>query len=66
LSDRDEKILEFTKKFEKRFVGQGAETNRTIEESLDLAWELLSIVPESELTRIDPEMREERLPSEEQ
>ena len=62
LSDRDEKILEFTRQFEKQFVGQGFDTDREIEESLDLAWELLSIVPESELTRIDPEMREERLP----
>lgn len=62
LSDRDEKILEFTRQFEKQFVGQGFDTDRKIEESLDLAWELLSIVPESELTRIDPEMREERIP----
>jgi len=62
LSDRDEKILEFTKQFEKRFVGQGFDENRDIEASLDLSWDLLSIVPEGELTRIDPEMREERLP----
>ena len=62
LSDRDEKILEFTKQFEKRFVGQGFDENRDIEASLDLSWDLLSIVPEDELTRIDPEMREERLP----
>ena len=62
LSNRDEKILEFTKQFEKRFVGQGFDENRDIEASLDLSWDLLSIVPEGELTRIDPEMREERLP----
>ncbi len=62
LSERDEKILDFTKAFEKRFVGQGFTENRDIEDSLDLAWELLSIVPKSELTRIEPEMREERLP----
>ena len=63
LSERDEKILEFTKKFEEEFVNQGWRENRSIEDSLDLAWELLSIVPEEELTRIDPEMREEYLPS---
>ncbi len=66
LSDRDEKILEFTNKFEEEFVNQGWEKNRDIEESLDLAWELLSIVPEEELTRIDPEMREKYLPDQEE
>ena len=66
LSDRDEKILEFTKKFEEEFVNQGWRENRSIEDSLDLAWELLSIVPEEELTRIDPEMREEYLPDQEE
>ena len=66
LSERDEKILEFTNKFEEEFVNQGWRKNRSIEDSLDLAWELLSIVPEEELTRIDPEMREEYLPDQEE
>ncbi|MFB6241640.1 MAG: V-type ATP synthase subunit B [Candidatus Nanosalina sp.] len=66
LSDRDEKILNFTNKFEEHFVGQGFRENRDIEEALDLAWKLLSLVPEDELTRIEPEMREERLPDEEE
>lgn len=61
LSDRDEQVLEFTKKFEKTFVGQGERENRSIEDSLDLSWELLSEVPEDELTRIDPELREKYL-----
>ena len=65
LSERDEKILEFTNKFEAEFVNQGWRENRSIEDSLDLAWELLSIVPEEELTRIDPEMREQYLPDQE-
>ncbi|MFB6116607.1 MAG: V-type ATP synthase subunit B [Candidatus Nanosalina sp.] len=65
LSERDEKILEFTKKFEEKFVNQGWRENRSIEDSLDLAWELLTIVPEEELTRIDPEMREKYLPDQE-
>ena len=45
LSDRDEKILNFTRKFEEHFVGQGKRTNRSINDSLDLAWKLLSLVP---------------------
>jgi V/A-type H+-transporting ATPase subunit B len=61
LSDKDEKILKFADKFEKHFVGQGAREDRTIEESLELSWDLLSMVPESELTRIDPETREKYL-----
>ena len=61
LSDRDEKILEFTNKYEQHFVDQGFDGNRDIEESLELAWDLLSIVPMDELTRIDRELREEKL-----
>jgi V/A-type H+-transporting ATPase subunit B len=61
LSEKDEKILKFADKFEKHFVGQGAREDRDIEESLELSWDLLSMVPESELTRIDPETREKYL-----
>jgi len=61
LSDRDEKILKFTNTYEREFVDQGFDGNRSIEDSLELAWDLLSIVPMNELTRIDPEMREEKL-----
>ena len=61
LSDKDEKILEFTNQFEERFIDQGNRKNRSIEESLDLAWELLSIVPEGELVKVDPELREKYL-----
>jgi V/A-type H+-transporting ATPase subunit B len=61
LSDRDEKILEFTRQYEQRFVNQGWRENRDIEEALDLAWDLLSIVPEGELTRIDKETRKKYL-----
>nr|EGQ40933.1 MAG: archaeal/vacuolar-type H+ ATPase subunit B [Candidatus Nanosalinarum sp. J07AB56] len=59
LSEKDEKILEFTNEFEDRFVDQGSEEDRTIEESLGLSWELLSIVPQEELTKIDRETIEE-------
>lgn len=61
LSDRDEKILNFTNKYEQHFVDQGFDGNRDIEESLELAWDLLSIVPQGELTRIDNELIEEKL-----
>lgn len=61
LSDRDEKVLEFTNMYEENFVDQGFRGNRDIEESLELAWDLLSIVPESELTRIDNNLIEEKL-----
>ncbi len=64
LSDRDEKILEFTNRFEERFVNQGWQENRSIEDSLDLAWELLEIVPREELTRIDSEMLDNHMPEE--
>ncbi|QKQ98007.1 V-type ATP synthase subunit B [Candidatus Nanohaloarchaea archaeon] len=62
LSDRDEKVLEFTRQFEQEIIDQGTRTNRDIEESLSIAWDLLSIVPEGELTRVDPETREKYLP----
>ncbi len=61
LSERDELVLEFTREFEKRFVQQGSRENRDIEESLSIAWNLLSILPEDELIRIDPETREKYL-----
>lgn len=63
LSEKDEKVLNFTKKFEKEFIDQGFFTNRTIEDSLDKAWELLDMLPSDELIRLDSEMREKYLPS---
>lgn len=47
----DKKYLEFGRRFVKEFVNQG-QSNREIEQTLNLAWDLLSILPESELTRI--------------
>jgi len=66
LSEKDEKILEFTRQFEQEIIDQGTRTDRNIEESLSIAWDLLSIVPEGELTRVDPETREKYLPEEEE
>lgn len=51
LSELDKKYLHFAEAFERVFIGQG-ETNRTIEETLSLAWRLLRIFPQSELRRI--------------
>ena len=53
LSDADLAFAEFAKEFEERYINQGYYTNRTIEETLNLGWELLKIIPKSELKRID-------------
>jgi V/A-type H+-transporting ATPase subunit B len=55
LSARDKMYLKFADTFERQFVTQGVYENRDIDETLDLGWELLSVLPESELKRIDPE-----------
>ncbi|MGC9071180.1 MAG: ATP synthase subunit B [Acidilobus sp.] len=56
LSEVDRKYLRFADSFEKRFLGQGIRENRSIEQTLDLAWEILSELPEEELTNIKEEM----------
>ena len=53
LSPIDKKYLEFGKAFEERYIVQGPNENRTIEETLDLGWELLRILPKEELDRVD-------------
>jgi V/A-type H+-transporting ATPase subunit B len=58
LDERDNRYLDFAERFEQEFVDQGFETDRSIEDTLDIAWELLSMFPESELNRIDEEMIE--------
>ncbi len=55
LSKRDLQILEFADLFENRYVRQGRDEDRSIEDSLDLGWELLATVDESILTRMDKE-----------
>ncbi len=55
LPDSDKRLLEFGKAFEARFINQGASENRTIEQTLDLGWELLSMLPREELDRVDDE-----------
>ncbi|HJJ47696.1 MAG TPA: V-type ATP synthase subunit B [Methanocorpusculum sp.] len=57
LSERDQKFLEFADVFENRFVRQGADEDRTIQQTLDLGWELFTGLPESELEkRIDRDL----------
>ncbi len=52
LTETDKLYAKFAEEFEKRYVSQGFACNRTIEETLDLGWELLRILPRSELKRI--------------
>ncbi len=56
LTATDKLYAEFADRFEKEYVSQGYTTNRTIEETLDLGWKLLRILPRSELKRIDDSM----------
>ena len=53
LSEADLAFAEFAKQFEEKYINQGYYTNRTIEETLNLGWELLKLIPRSELKRID-------------
>ena len=46
----------FSQEFEKQYVSQGYEKERTVEETLDLGWELLRMLPKSELKRIKDEL----------
>lgn len=62
LSDTDKLYVEFTKRFEEEYINQGFYTNRTIQESLDLGWQLLSILPRTELKRIKDDLLDAYLP----
>lgn len=62
LSEVDLLYAQFADEFEKRYVNQGYDENRSIEQTLDLGWELLTILPRSELKRIDPKYIDKYLP----
>ena len=62
LSPTDLLYAKFADEFERRYVTQAGDENRTIEETLDLGWELLSILPRGELKRIKPEYIDKYLP----
>jgi V/A-type H+-transporting ATPase subunit B len=56
LTSVDKLYLQFADRFEREFIGQGINEDRDIETTLNLGWELLSTLPESEFARIDPEI----------
>ena len=62
LSDTDKAFAAFADEFEKRYVNQGYYNNREITDTLDLGWELLKILPRTELKRIRDEYLEKYLP----
>ncbi len=53
LTERDRSYLKFSDAFEKEFISQGSEEERTINDTLDLSWRLLTIIPREDLKRID-------------
>ncbi len=53
LSDADKQYMQFGKLFEQYFINQGFDENRSIDETLDLGWSLLSVLPKNELDRVD-------------
>ncbi len=61
LGGDDKKLLEFGKSFEQRFVNQGFDENRSLEETLNIAWQLLAMLPTSCLDRLDDKTIEEYL-----
>jgi len=65
LSDADKLFAKFADAFEQQYVSQGFNTNRSIEETLSIGWELLKILPRTELKRIRDEHLEKYLPVEE-
>ena len=64
LTDTDLKFAKFADEFEKRYVSQGFDTDRSITETLDLGWELLRLLPREELKRIKGDMVDKYLPKE--
>lgn len=62
LSPEDHLFIKFVEKFEGKFISQGGYTNRTIFESLDLAWELLRTFPQNLLGKVSPEFRTKYYP----
>lgn len=63
LSDTDRQYIKFGVQFEKHFVNQGFDEDRTIDETLELGWDLLSLLPLSELDRIDEKLLNEKYDS---
>lgn len=64
LSELDKKYIAFGRAFDERFLAQGKDENRTIEETLDLGWELLGMLPKNELDRVNDKILEKYYRSE--
>ncbi|MCQ2602574.1 MAG: V-type ATP synthase subunit B [Clostridia bacterium] len=62
LTELDKKNALFAEEFEKRYISQGFYTNRSIEETLDLGWDLLKILPRNELKRIRDKYLDKYMP----
>ena len=65
LTEADKKFAVFAEEFEKKYVSQGFEANRTIEETLNIGWDLLKLLPRNELKRIKDEYIDKYLGKEE-
>ncbi len=65
LTDTDKLYAKFADEFEKVYVSQGFETDRSIEETLDIGWKLLKILPVGELKRIKQQYIDKYLPKDE-
>jgi V/A-type H+-transporting ATPase subunit B len=59
LSEIDRQYLEFGNEFERKFIGQDSDENRSIEETLNISWEIASILPKTELQRVNEEQIEQ-------
>ncbi len=62
LTERDKAFLKFAERFEAEFINQGKDEDRTIEETLAIGWDLISILPKRDLKRIRPEILEKYHP----
>ena len=62
LSEEDQKYMGFANSFEEKYISQGYYENRTVEQTLDLGWELLSVFEDNELKRIDEELIAKYMP----
>ena len=64
LTDIDLLYAKFAEEFEKKYVSQGYQADRDIQETLDIGWELLHILPRSELKRINDTLLDQYYPKE--
>jgi V/A-type H+-transporting ATPase subunit B len=63
LGSRDKDYLRFGEQFEHKLINQGKNENRSIEQTLSIAWDTLSVLPDEELTRIHPEIIKKYFPN---